>query len=118
MSMTSSVLHDDGIAILSLVGELDLGVTREVDAAVRRVLDDGLRLVLIDLDALEFCDSTGLGSLLRASRTIQEAGGSCIVAGARGGVERLFSLTAMELALDLAADVQAALLALRQSSEV
>ncbi len=117
VTLTISVLHDDGIAILSLVGELDLGGTAEVDAAVRRVLDDGLRLLLVDLDALVFCDSTGLGALLRASRSVKEVGGTCIVAGARGPVARLFSLTSMEVALDLAPDVQPALLALRASSD-
>lgn len=117
MSLTTSVLHDDGIAILSIAGELDLAGSLDVDAAVLGVLEDGLRLVLLDLDALVFCDSTGLGALVRASRQVKEVGGTCVVAGAGGAVERLFALTSMAQVLDLAPDVQSALLALRQSSD-
>ncbi|MCW2678648.1 MAG: anti-sigma factor antagonist (spoIIAA-2)/anti sigma b factor antagonist RsbV [Frankiales bacterium] len=117
MALTTSVLHDDGIAILALAGELDLAVTADLDAVVDDVLAGGLRLVLVDLDALSFCDSTGLGALLRASRRVREAGGTCVVAGARDAVARLLALTSMRLALDLAPDVQTALVALRESQD-
>lgn len=117
MSLTTSVLHDDGIAILALTGELDLAVVAQLDAAVSGVLDDGLRVLLVDLHGLTFCDSTGLGALLSVSRRMRDAGGTCVVAGARDAVKRLLTLTSMQLALHLAPEVQPALLALRQSSD-
>lgn len=117
MTLTTSVLHDDGIAILALAGELDIQVTTQVDAITGAVLDDGLRLVLIDLSDLAFCDSSGLRALLRASARIRDSGGTCVVAGARDAVQRLLVLTSMRLALHLEPEVQPALLALRQSSD-
>lgn len=117
MTLTTSVLYDDGIALLALAGELDLAVADRLDAAVTGLLDDGLRLVLVDLGALTFCDSTGLGALLRTSRRVREAGGTCVVAGARHAVQRLLVLTSMRLALHLEPDVQPALLALRESTD-
>lgn len=116
MPLTTSILYDDGIALLVLDGELDLTVVGRLDAAVAAVLADGKRLVLIDLGALRFCDSTGLGALLRASRLVREAGGTCLVAGARGPVQRLLVLTSMERALHLVPEVQPALVLLRQSA--
>ena len=114
MPLTTSVLYDDGVALISLAGELDLTVVPLVDAAVSHVLDDGVRRVLLDLDALGFCDSTGLGALLRASRRVREAGGTCVVAAARGPVQRLLDLTAVEQTLQISTDVQPALVRLRQ----
>lgn len=116
MSLTTSVLYDDGIALVSLAGELDLTVAPLLDAALSHVLDDGMRCVLLDLDALEFCDSSGLGALLRASRRVREAGGTCVVAAARGPVQRLLDLTSMEQTLQLSPEVQPALVRLRQRS--
>lgn len=116
MPLTTSVLYDDGIALISLSGELDLTVAPLLDAAVTAVLDDGLRRVLLDLDALRFCDSTGLGALLRASRRVGEADGTCVVAAARGPVSRLLELTSMEQALRISPEVQPALVRLRQAS--
>ena len=117
MSLTTSVLHDDGIAIIAVAGELDLAVAGDLDAVLTGVLEDGLLRVIVDLDALRFCDSTGLGALIRASRRVQEVGGVCVVAGAQGAVERLLVLTSMRLALRLEREVQTALLALRASSD-
>ena len=116
MPLTTSVLYDDGIALVSLAGELDLTVGPLLDAAVSQVLDDGLRCVLLDLDALRFCDSSGLSALLRASRRVREAGGTCVVAAARGPVQRLLELTSMEQTLQLSQEVQPALVRLRQRS--
>ena len=117
MSLTTSVLHDDGIAIVAIAGELDLAVAGDLDAVLAGVLADGLLRVIVDLDELRFCDSTGLGALIRVSRRVQEAGGVCVVAGAQGAVERLLDLTSMRLALRLEPGVQGALLALRESSD-
>ncbi len=117
MTLTTSVLHDDGIAIVALAGELDLAVTGQLDAVVGGVLADGLQLVLLDLDRLAFCDSTGLGALLRTSRRVREAGGTCVVAGAQDAVARLLVLTQMRRALHLDPEVQPALLALRASAD-
>lgn len=116
MSLSASVLHDDGLALLALAGELDAAVTAHVQDAVDGVLAVGLRLVVVDLTALDFCDSTGLGTLVRTSRRLSEAGGRCVVAGAHGPVLRLLRLMSMERILDLSDDVGQALEALRQDA--
>ena len=115
MPLTTSVLYDDGLALVALDGELDMAVASLLDAAVVHVLEDGLRHVLLDLNALSFCDSSGLGALLRAARLVHEAGGTCLVAGARGAVDRLLVLTSMGQALHLVPEVQTGLVQLRQA---
>lgn len=115
MPLTTSVLHDDGVALLALAGELDLATCPRLDVAVEGVLADGLTCVLVDLDALTFCDSTGLGALVRASRRVTTAGGSLVLAGARGPVHKLLVLTNLEAVVQLEAEVQPALQRLRQS---
>lgn len=116
MTLTASVLHDDGLVLLALAGELDAAVVGHVQDTVDGVLADGLRLVVVDLTALEFCDSTGLGTLVRTSRRLTASGGRCVVAGARGPVLRLLRLMSMERVLDLADDVGQALETLRQDA--
>lgn len=116
MTLTTSALYDDGVALLVLDGELDLSVSAQLEAAGATVLADGLRLVVLDLSGLDFCDSSGLGALLRVSRAVTTSGGTCLVAGARGPVARLLTLTSMEQVLTLVNEVQAALLALRRAA--
>lgn len=114
MPLTTSVLHDDGVALIALTGELDLATCPRLGSAVDGVLAGGLSCVLVDLDGLTFCDSTGLGALLRASRQVTEAGGSLVLAGARGAVQRLLVLTNLAAALRIEAEVQPALHLLHQ----
>lgn len=109
MTLTASVLHDEGLVLLALAGELDAATTGRVQTAVDGVLADGQTLVVVDLTGLSFCDSTGLGALVRVNRRIREAGGSVVVAGAQGPVARLLRLMSMERVLVLADDVGDAL---------
>ena len=116
MPLTTSVLYDDAVTLVALDGELDLSVGPQLDAVVDGVLADGRRLLLVDLGALRFCDSSGLGALLRANRVVSEAGGSLVVAGASGAVQRLLVLTSMSKLLRIEPDVQPALVRLRRSA--
>lgn len=113
MTLTASVLHDDGLVLLALAGELDAAVTRLVEQTVDEVLQDAPVLVVVDLSGLSFCDSTGLGTLVRTNRRVCESGGSCVVAGARGPVDRLLRLLSMDRVLTLSQDVGEALETLR-----
>lgn len=116
MPLASSVLYDEGVVLVALDGELDLSVVGLLDDAVRQAVAAGLRLVVIDLSALSFCDSSGLGGLLGASRVVRGVGGTLLVAGAHGAVQRLLQLTSMERALTIVPDVSAALVALRRAA--
>jgi anti-anti-sigma factor len=116
VSLTSSVLYDDGVALIALAGELDLSVVGQLDCAVHETLEAGLRLLVVDLSGLSFCDSSGLGGLLRASRMVRVTGGTLLVAGAQDAVQRLLQLTSMERALTIVPDVSAALVALRRAA--
>lgn len=116
MPLTSSVLYDDGVALVTLGGELDLWVVDQLDSAVQQAVADGVLLVVLDLSGLTFCDSSGLGGLLRASRLVREADGTLLVAGARDAVQRLLQLTSMERVLTIVPDVSAALVALRRAA--
>lgn len=116
MALTTSVLHDDGIALIVLDGELDLATRHSLDDAVDAALAQGCVQLLLDVGLLRFCDSTGLGALLRASRRATEAGGVCVVAGARNPVHKLFQITSLAAAMPVEPEVQTALVHLRQAA--
>lgn len=109
MPLTTSVLHDDGVALLALGGELDLETLGLVAVATTQVLEAGFTQLVVDLTGLEFCDSSGLGALMRTSRAVRETGGRCLVAGAAGPVRRLLALTDLGRVLHLEDDVGLAL---------
>jgi anti-sigma B factor antagonist len=79
--------------ILALAGELDLDTTPELDHQLREIARANPGRVLIDLGALEFMDSTGLGSIVRAQRSAESNGHRLTLRRGQNQVQRLFELT-------------------------
>ena len=116
MPLTTSVLYDDAVTLLVLDGDLDLAVSAQLHESVDALLAAGRRHLVVDVGALRFCDSSGLGALVRAHRVTSDAGGSLVVAGARGAVQRLLELTNLAKVIPVELDVQPALVRLRRAA--
>ena len=72
---------NDGTARLELHGELDIGTAP--------VLEDGCREVVLDLGPTTLLDSSGLGALIRAARTVGDRHGTMAVVSPPGSEARL-----------------------------
>jgi len=83
-----------GTLELVLHGELDVATAPRVDAALAALRDDE-RELRVDLSDLAFLDSTGLRTLLRASRVAQERGGRLAMVPGPSAVQRVFELTGL-----------------------
>lgn len=76
--LTARVVRDNGSATVALRGELDLGSAAALQHQLFELLDHSLRELALDLDDLEFIDSSGL-SALNATRTHAESCGTDFV---------------------------------------
>ncbi len=81
--------NSDGTARLELHGELDIGTAPVLEDAVDRALEDGCRDVVLDLGPTTLLDSSGLGALLRAARTVGDRHGTMAVVSPPGSEARL-----------------------------
>ena len=88
----------DGVYRITLKGTLDLGTSPRFDAAIDAALLSDAARVAVDLDGLEFVDSTGLATILRASRR-SDGDGRLRMTRGTGEVAQLFRLTALDLVL-------------------
>ena len=71
MSLAIDVERDDRMALLVLRGELDMSTAPQLRECLVEIIDEGARIV-IDMEALDFLDSAGLGILvggLKRART-------------------------------------------------
>ena len=77
-------------------GELDLASSAALEDELVRVAESGVTQLVIDLRELEFMDSTGLSTLVKAHQRAEETGqGFGLVRGPQQ-VQRLLSLTGVE----------------------
>jgi anti-sigma B factor antagonist len=86
--------HGD-VTVVSLRGELDALDVPALQACLGEIRGQGQPRSVIDLTALAFIDCACLGALARHAREIQARGGTLALAGPRGAVRRLLSVTGL-----------------------
>lgn len=85
--------HDGETCLVRLAGELDLSTISALEAELHRLMAEDLQTVVVDLEDLEFIDSTGLQCLYKVARRSRADGGRLRFIDARGQVDRLLRLT-------------------------
>ena len=61
----------DGAVVVRLGGELDLYNADEVRSALTDAIDSGIARIVVDMSAVEFVDSTALGVLIEARKSLE-----------------------------------------------
>jgi anti-sigma B factor antagonist len=104
--------EDHGISVVSLAGELDLSTVPRLENPLLRELR-GHPAVVLDLTALSFIDSSGLGLLIKAFRAGEDesAGELHTVIARDSQIERVFRLAGIDRCLPLYLDREAAVAA-------
>ena len=103
-----SVHRDGGLVRLAAVGDLDLDSAPKLLTEVVRQLDAGMTELVIDLTALEFIDSSGLGTLVGCWRRAQQAGATLVVANPGPDVSMTLEITGLDQILPIRHEKQTA----------
>lgn len=91
-----AVERRDPYLVLRLEGELDVSTTAQLRAALNQQLVDEAQVhLVVDLTALTFMDSSGLGTLVRAQRQARGLRGSFAVVCPDGPVLKVMALTGL-----------------------
>jgi anti-sigma B factor antagonist len=90
------VRHEKDRAVLSLRGELDLASAPLLQGEIEGSEVAAAEIVVLDLQALEFIDSTGLRVLLTAHERSRERGQEFAITPGSQQVQRLLSITRVD----------------------
>jgi len=103
--------HDDGVVAVQVTGDIDLVNTPELRSTLHALVDADVRRIVVDLDAVEFIDSTGLGVLIGCLRRLRSSGEDrqLAVVCSRPGIVRVLSITGLDHLLDVYSDLPEAL---------
>jgi anti-sigma B factor antagonist len=110
--------ENPSVSVLSLAGELDLSTIPRVEGPLFKQLETHSAVVL-DLAALSFIDSSGIGLLIKAYRAGEDGNGGKLhtVIARNSQIERVFKLACIDRALPLYLDREAAVAALAPRPE-
>ncbi|OKJ47050.1 hypothetical protein AMK27_39185 [Streptomyces sp. CB02009] len=107
------VAQEERGVVFALRGELDFDSMVQLDEAGHEVLAQrrGAGPVVVDCAALAFCDSSGIGALLRLRQRLTDQGRVLRLSGVPAPVARLFAVTGLDQIFDVYPDRERALAA-------
>ncbi len=104
-----SRIEEDGTAVLSLIGEVDVSNVSQAREEALKLLEGGCNKMVVDIAGVTYMDSSGLGMLVGLLKRLKESDGKLAIAGAVERVRRLFEITGLQQIFALREDVAAAL---------
>ena len=99
----------DGVAVVRLIGRLDLPVAAVVKDRLAKVVADGHPRLVVDLGEVSFVDSSGLGALIGGLKAARLAGGDLRLARPADQARLILGLTTLDRVLQLCGTVEEAL---------
>jgi len=107
------VQQDDGPHAWQLVvsGDLDASTAELFNAAIDDVIERGAQLVVLDLTAVDFLDSTGLGVLVGALKRVRTHDGDLSLVCDEPRILKVFEITGLTKVFAMYADVDQAVAA-------
>lgn len=115
MRLAQEVLQDGIQVIRVLERRLDASFAEEFFPTISDFMAGGPHAVVIDLSAVDFIDSRGLGVMLALYKSAVAANGELVISGAQEPILSLFRLARIGNIIPVWATEQEAVAALRQS---
>jgi anti-sigma B factor antagonist len=90
------VTHEAGVAVITpTTRRLDAAAAPEFKQSVVHLIEGGAHQLVLDLNRVEFLDSSGLGAMVSILKALGGRG-TVVVCNAQGSVLSLFKLTRMD----------------------
>ncbi len=96
-------------ALIHLRGNLDAHASPELLATLRATLNTQNQLIVVDMDELEFIDSSGIATLAEGLAWSRHSGGRFVLAGIRPRIMDVLSLARLDTVFEIVPDCESAL---------
>lgn len=96
IEVKSSPADNNGVCVAAAEGRLDLVSAATFRSRLGAIIDDGCPEVVVDLSAITFVDSSGLGALVAGLKAARKAGGDMRICGANEQVRMVLGLTNLD----------------------
>ncbi|MEW5700993.1 MAG: STAS domain-containing protein [Candidatus Zixiibacteriota bacterium] len=88
------------VDVLRVVGRLDLVSSSTLKDAIRQRLSDHRSALVLNLEKVDFINSSGLGALLSALKDVRLSGGRLVLCHLTPYADEIFALTGLKQILD------------------
>ena len=85
----------DGAALLTLRGEIDVYTAPRLRQAIIDLVDGGADRIVVDMEKVDFLDSTGLGVLVGGLKRVRMKDGSLSIVTTQDKILKIFDITGL-----------------------
>ena len=96
-----TIAEQGGTVHVALAGELDISTGPRLDDDLRRIETDQPQTIVVDLQELQFMDSTGLRILITADMRARAAGRRLAIVQGNESVRRVLRVTRLDERLEV-----------------
>ena len=110
MAETAEITRVEGVPIMVMRGKITLGQTcAKLRQAAERLLEEGEKCILLNMEAVDYVDSAGLGAIASSHVKAKSSGCSVGLFGVSSSVKELLVLTRLNEKIPIFNDQKAAL---------
>ena len=91
--MELKVRKSGNIYIVDIEGEMDLYNAFKLKELIGKMLEKNISLYIINMEKVEYIDSSGIGALIYVSSALKKKNASLIITNVHGSVKKVIELT-------------------------
>ena len=95
MDLGLDVQERDGFAVLAVSGEVDVATVPRLREQLHGLVAQGSSQIIVNLDAVDFLDSTGLGVLVGGLKRVRNHDGSLQLVCTQEKILKIFRITGL-----------------------
>jgi len=95
VDLTLSTREVDGTTIVAVGGEIDVYTAPKLRDKITELVAEGIYTIVIDMEAVEFLDSTGLGVLVGGLKKVRAHDGSLELICTQDRLLKIFRITGL-----------------------
>ncbi len=96
MELSLSTRKQGDHAVLSVGGEIDVYTAPQLRQRLIELVEQGSQHIVVDMEQVEFLDSTGLGVLVGGLKRVRALDGSLRLVCAQERILKIFRITGLE----------------------
>ncbi|MBD5433982.1 MAG: anti-sigma factor antagonist [Treponema sp.] len=108
--MELKIRKNDDVYIIDVNGEMDLYNSYKIKELVMKMLEKSVKFFVINLEQVDYIDSSGIGALIYICSTIKKMNLKLAIASVHGSVKKVIELTKLTGYFPMANSVEEALL--------
>ena len=109
MELRTDVSEIEGWTVVAVHGEIDVATSPSLREQMIDLVSNGATRLVLDLEAVDFLDSTGLGTIVSVLKRARTHDGDLRLVCTEARIRRLFEITGLDKAVPLHASLDDAI---------